>query len=219
MCSVTMPHMNDAQHNLNPKQQREKQRALALAALTQSCALIESIAQEGKCEQAQFACCMDAFFDETYIGERVFFTGAVKAKRLLQGHEVPYAKHILTHSATLINLERKLAKQHDKLHQIGEGLQRIEKQVQYFNDPYHGNIVSAIAHLYGETISDMKPRVIVRGKSEFLQPTHNTEKIRCLLFSGIRAAWVWRTHGGNTLRLVFGRKKLVKELEKIRLST
>lgn len=211
--------MNDAQHNLNPKQQREKQRTLALAALTQACALIETIAQEGKCDHAQFACCMDAFFDETYIGERAFFTGAVKAKRLLQGHEVPYAKHILTHSATLLTLEKKLSKQAHKLHQISEGVQRIEKQIQYFNDPYHGNILSATAHLYGETISEMKPRLIVRGKPEHLQQVHNTEKIRCLLFSGIRAAWVWRTHGGNTLRLVFGRRVLVKRLEQIRLNT
>jgi len=211
--------MNDAQHNLNIKQQREKQRALALAALTQAISLIEGIAQEGKCEQAQFACSMDAFLDENYLGNRVFYTGAVRAKRLLQGQEVPNAKHLLAHSAALISLEKKLSKQHDKLQYIGKGMQRIEKKVQYFNDPYHGNIMSAIAHLYGETISEMKPKVIIRGKSEHLKHLHNTEKIRCLLFSGIRAASVWRNNGGHALRLVFGRKKLIQDLEKIRLTS
>jgi high frequency lysogenization protein len=211
--------MKFAQHNLNPKQQRAKQRALALAALTQALSLVQSIAQEGKCDHALFACCMDAFFAEDYIGERVFYTGAIKAKRLLKGEEVPYAKHILAHSAALLNLERKLAKQPETLEYISNNMQRIHKQVQYFNDPYHGNIISAIAHLYGETISGMNPKIVIRGKSEYLKQVQNTEKIRCLLFTSIRAAWVWRTHGGNTLHLIFGRKKLARELEHIRLST
>jgi len=211
--------MNDAQPNLNPKQQRVKQRALALAALTQASALIECIAQEGKYEQAQFSCSMDAFFDANYLGKRVFYTGAVRAKRLLQGQEVPYAKHLLAHSAALISLEKKLSKHQEKLQYIGQGMQRIEKQIEYFNDPYHSNIISAVAHLYGETISDMKPKVIIRGKSEHLSHIHNTEKIRCLLFSGIRAASVWRNNGGNPVRLILGRKKLIQELEQIRLTT
>ncbi len=215
---VTIAHMMDAQHKLNPKQQREKQRVLALAALTQAAALIESIAQEGKCDHALFACCMDAFFAEDYIGERVFYTGAIKAKRLLQGQEVPYAKHILAHSASLLTLEKKLFKQEDKLTHISDNMQRIRKQVQYFNDPYHGNIISSVAHLYGETVSQISPNVVIRGKSEYLEQVRNKEKIRCLLFSGIRAAWVWRTNGGNALRLILGRRKLVRALENIHLN-
>ncbi len=210
--------MNHAQHNLNMKNQRVKQRARALAALTQAVSLIEHIAHDGKLEHLRFACCMDAFFDPTYLGERTFYHGAVQAKRLLQGENIAHAKGILTHSTAIITLEKKLAKQPETLEAIAQGLQRIEKQIQYFNDPYHGNIISAIAHLYGETVSQMQPQVIIRGKSEYLTPT-NKEKIRCLLFSGIRAAWIWRINGGNTFRLLFGRKKLIRELENIRLTT
>ncbi|PCI03480.1 MAG: hypothetical protein COB79_00895 [Zetaproteobacteria bacterium] len=210
--------MSNAQHNLNSKQQREKQRALALAALTQVTSLIENIAHEGKLEHQRFACCMDAFFDPTYLGERSFYAGAIQAKRILQGQDIAHAKTILTHSAALITLEKKLAKQPQALQHIEQSLARVEKQIQYFNDPYHGNIIAAIAHLYGETVSQMTPQLIVRGKPEHLTPA-NKEKIRCLLFSGIRAAWIWRINGGNTLRLVFGRKTLIRELEKIRLTT
>lgn len=206
--------MSNAQHNLNPKQQREKQRALALAALTQVTILIESIAHEGKIEHPRFACCMDAFFDPTYLGERSFYAGAVQSKRLLQGQDIPHAKAILTHSAALIALERKLAKQPQTLQHIEQSLQRIDKQIQYFNDPYHSNIIAAIAHLYGETVSKITPQLIVRGKPEHLTPS-NKEKIRCLLFSGIRAAWIWRINGGNTFHLIFGRKKLIQALTRI----
>ncbi len=211
--------MRDEQPSLNPKQQREQQRAFAIAVLTQAVSLVESIAQEGKCDLPQFTTCMDFLFarDSTY--KPSFYTGAIKAKRILQGQEVRYAKPILLHSTTLLALEKKISRQKQCLQTIAEGMQRIEKQMQYFNDPYHSNIIAAVANLYGETISHYKPRVIIRGKPEYLKQTQHTERIRCLLFAGIRAAWVWRSNGGNTFRLLFGRQALICELEKIRLIT
>ncbi len=210
--------MYDAQHNLSQNEQRAKQRALALAALTQVAHLVESIAQEGKCEQPYFNCCVDALLHEHFTQGCAFVTGAIKAKRLLQGQEVPHAKRILTHTSSLIAIEKRLAKQPENLSNIAQGMQRIHKQVQYFNSPYHPNVLAAIAHLYGENISNLKPKMIIRGKPEHLKQLQNTEKIRCLLFTGIRAAWVWRTNGGNTLRLIFGRKKIIQQLEVLRKS-
>ncbi|MDQ6990008.1 MAG: DUF489 family protein [Mariprofundaceae bacterium] len=191
----------------------EQQRALALAALTQVAYLVESIAQEGRCERSSFEQSMDAFLDSDYLQQRDFTTGSSKTRQLLQGSEIKHAKHILSHCATLINIEKKLNKQADMLQYIAQEMQNIHKKVHYFASPYHDNVYAAIAHLYGETISQLKPRVIVRGKPEHLKQKHHTEQIRCLLFSGIRAAWVWRTHGGNTLRLIFERKKIIQQLK------
>ncbi len=191
----------------------EQQRALALAALTQVAYLVESIAQEGRCERIAFEQSMDAFFDTNYIQQRDFSIGNQQTQQLLQGNDIKYAKHILTYSATLIAIEKKLAKQTDMLNHIAQGMQRINKQAQYFDRAYHDNVLAAIAHLYGETISQLKPRVMVRGKPEHLKQQRNTEQVRCLLFSGIRAAWVWRTNGGHTLRLLFGRKNIINQLK------
>jgi len=192
--------------------QREKQRALALAAITQATCLVEAIAQEGKCDRQVFEESMDALLDPDYIANRSFSLGSSRAMRLLHGNEIKFAKHILSHSATLISIEKKLAKQPEKLLHVGQGMERIHKQIQYFGSPYHDNIIAAIANLYGENISHINPRVIVRGKPEFLKQAHNTEQVRCLLFSGIRAAWVWRNNGGNALRLIFGRKSILEHL-------
>ncbi len=205
--------MNLAQHKPITSGQREKQRALALAALTQVTHLVESIAQSGKCDSLYFEQCMDALLDDNYINNRDFSLGKGKAIRLLQGNEITYAKQILAHTASLISIEKKLSKQPEILAHIGQDMTRIHKQIQYFNSPYHPNVTSAIAHLYGETISNINPRIIVRGKAEYLKQVQNTERVRCLLFSGIRAAWVWRSNGGNTLRLLFGRKGLIKQLK------
>ncbi len=205
--------MNHAHHRPITREQREKQRALALAALTQITYLVESIAQTGTCDTARYEECIDALLADDYIADRSFSLGRAKVQRLLQGQEIAHAKHVLAHTATLISIEKKLSTQPGTLADIAAGMSRIHKQIQYFNSPYHHNVYAGLAHLYGETISTINPRVIIRGKPEHLKQAHNTEKVRCLLFSGIRAAWVWRTHGGSTMHLLFGRKKLIKQLE------
>lgn len=206
-------HMNDAYHKPNTNNQREKQRALALAALTQVAYLVERIGQEGKCESIHFNHCIDALLDDDYIRTRYFPLGSIKARHLLQGTQIDRAKHIFAHMHSLITLEKKLSKQPEALNRIAQDMMRIKKQIDYFNDPYHNNVISSIAHLYGETISNIKPTIIIRGKAKYLSQKQQTERLRCLLFSGIRAAWVWRTNGGNSLRLLFGRKKIIQQLE------
>jgi len=53
----------------------------------------------------------------------------------------------------------------------------------------------------------------VRGKSEFLSQSDNTHRVRVLLMAGLRAAHLWRTHGGGHMTLLFRRKALLRELE------
>jgi len=213
MSEVTLRNMKLANHKLNSREQREKLRARALCALTQTSTLVEIIAQQGKCNRQDFEYCLDALLDDDFIGQRYFPLGAAKAKRLLHGHDINHAQQILTLTPSLIHVEKKLSKQPQILANIAQGMTRIHQQAEYFNNPYHPNVIAAIAHLYGETISTIEPRIIVKGKSDVLRQSENTEQIRCLLFAGIRAACVWRQQGGNTLHLLFGRKKLIRHIE------
>jgi len=214
-----MNHVN-GNHSIQdkpaPTNQKEMQRTLSLAALTQAACLVESIAQEGKCDSSHFEQNLDALLDDDYIKDRHFSMGCTKLHQLLTGRDINHAKHILAHTATLMAIEKKLAKQPDLLKHIAHDMKRIHKQAAYFDNAYHENVLASIAHTYGETVSSINPRVIVRGKPEHLSQKQHTEKVRCLLFSGIRAAWVWRTSGGNAMRLIFGRKKIIRQLEKLR---
>lgn len=205
--------MKAAPYHSNNKAQREKQRALALAALAQTSYLITSITQTGKCDPVYFKHCIDALLDDNYTQHSHFSLGNTQAKRLLQGQDIKHSKQIVSYAAGMLALEKKLAKQNSTLQSIGNGMQRIHKQVQFFNDPCHESIIAAIAHLYGETVSTIEPRIIIRGKPEYLKQGRNTEKIRCLLFSGIRAAWIWRINGGHPFRFFVGRKKLIRTLQ------
>ncbi|MDX8395186.1 MAG: high frequency lysogenization protein HflD [Mariprofundaceae bacterium] len=195
-------------------------RAAALAALVQAVSLVESIARKGICDNKDFERCIHSLFApasdnvvELYGGRKNIQTGLRITAKLLQGQNIDQAKALLAYSAGLIALEKRLSKNKPMLTALAKGMLRTQKQSEYFDSQTHGNVIAGIANLYGETISTLKPRIIVRGKPEYLKIPANTHKVRVLLLSGIRAAHLWHKHGGGHLRLLIGRKKLAQQIE------
>ncbi|MBN4061505.1 high frequency lysogenization protein HflD [bacterium AH-315-G11] len=196
-------------------------RIIALAALMQTSKLVDDIARKGICDSNDFHALLNSLFTETTKPEALFGdhthlqVGLLLGKHLLSGENVDQAKAIMAYTASLIAVEKKLNKNPDMLQRIAAGMQRIQKQANYFNNSSHESVVGGIADLYGNTISTLKPRIIIHGKPEILRQHSNTNKVRALLFSGIRAAHLWRQHKGGHFRLLFGRKKLLHDIDAI----
>lgn len=193
---------------------------MALAALVQATSLVERIARSGIHDQEDFETCIASLFEPEHAHVGASYGGIERLQaglyinlHLLKSTPIKDAKPILTYSAGLMALEKKLAKDKKMLATIGEGMARIKKQSDYFGSVTHENVIAALSGLYAETISTMNPRIIVRGKQEHLRHSHNTNKVRALLFAGIRAAHFWRKHGGGHLSLLFGRKKLILQTQ------
>ncbi len=200
------------------------QRATALAAMTQAIYLVNSIARKGVVDTEDSRVMMESIFSEAsthpqqtvlelYGGVEKLDTGIRVCIKLLQGEKLPEAKDLMLYSAGLTALERRLGKDAAMRQRLADGMSRISKQRQYFGDAMHHNVIAAVADLYGDTISTMKPRIIVRGKPEFLSQTNHTMRVRALLMSGLRAAHLWHQHGGGHLSLLLRRKALLRELE------
>ena len=68
-----------------------------------------------------------------------------------------------------------------------------------------------IAELYRETISGLRPRIVVNGRPAHLQVERTKDWIRTLLFAGLRSAVLWRQLGGGRFGLIFGRKRILAE--------
>ena len=199
-------------------------RAAALAALTQSVYLVDCIARKGVVDAEDFRAMLDSIFADTgvdaalnniYGNPSALQTGLRISSKLLRGDALPQTKALMSYSAGLLSLERRLARDAEMRRKLSEGMKRIDKQRHYFGDPMHANVIAAIADLYGETISTMKPRIIVRGKVEHLSQAANTQRVRTLLMAGLRAAHIWRRQGGGHLNLLFRRKALLRELEQL----
>ncbi len=203
------------------------QRAIALAAMTQAIYLVNTIARKGVVDTDDCGVMMESIFAkapdspiqpiyELYGGVHCLDTGMRICIQLLQGEKLPEAKDLMLYSAGLTALEKGLGKDDAMRQKLADGMQRITQQCQYFGDAMHGNVIAAIADLYGDTLSTMKPRIIVRGKTEYLSQSCHTQRVRALLMSGLRAAHFWHQHGGGHLTLLLRRKALLRELEALR---
>jgi len=196
-------------------------RIIALAALIQTSKLVDDIARKGIYDHDDFHALINSLFANNHTSQSLFDShshlqaGLLLSKHLLSGDKIEHAKAIMAYTASIIAVEKKLHKNTTMLQSIATGMQRIEKQANYFANPSHESVVGGIADLYGHTISTLKPRIIIHGKPEILRQHSNTNKVRALLFSGIRAAHVWRQHKGGHFRLLFGRKKLLHGIDNI----
>jgi len=207
-----------------------RERVLALAAMIQVAHLVRGIARKGSAERNEVHTCLSSILvaSETktavhaghlYENPLKLRTGLILLQRLLHGetikNDLNAAKEIIAYCAAMMALEKKLSHDKPTLAKLGEGVQRIHKQREYFGDVMHDSVIAAIAGLYGETISTLKPRIIVHGKPEFLSHSNNTNQVRALLLSGIRAAHLWHNQGGGHLQLLLRRRALAREAERI----
>lgn len=112
------------------------------------------------------------------------------------------------YAAALMHLERKLVRRRDLVQHLREGIEAAQNQLQHF-DPGHENVVGRLSDLYSETISTLRPRIMVHGEGDALTDTANAQRVRALLLAGMRSAVLWRQAGGNRLKLVLGRQTLI----------
>jgi len=206
-----------------------RNRVLALAAMVQASHLVQGIARKGLADSSELECAIDSILTSPgsesihaghlYPNPQRLRTGLIFLQRLLNGEElgtdIKQAKELMAYCAGMMSLERKLSRDKEMLGKLGDGINRIKKQRDYFGGAMHENVIAAIAGLYGETISTMNPRIIVHGKPELLSQSNHTNKVRALLFSGIRAAHLWRTHGGSHFHLLLRRRSLSREARQL----
>ena len=114
----------------------------------------------------------------------------------------------------MIHLQAKLAARPEMLELIRTRLEHTARQAEHFSDHNQG-VITAIAGLYQDTISQFSFRIQVTGMPQFLQQQANADKIRMLLLAGIRAATVWQQKGGKRWRLVFQRNALQRSLKQL----
>lgn len=213
--------MSDNERTVQPQQSgNQRNRILALAALVQATKLAQNIARKGMADETDMQACIGSLFAghcadiaEAYGELRHLSTGLRELSFLLHGHELAQAKEMLTHTSGLMALEKRLGKHPDMLNSMREGMERINKQANYFDSILHENVMAGLAGLYGETISTLKPRIIVHGRPIYLHQHSNTNRIRALLLSGIRATHLWRQNGGSHLKLLFSRRRLAHDAD------
>ncbi len=198
-----------------------RDQTLALASMMQSAALIMQLANGEKINQASFDCSMDSLFtleansvDDIYGHGEGLIKGLKTLISYMGGKDKFPERQLAYYVLSMIKLESKLMKNKSLINEIHKGLEDIQQHTLDF-DMSQTAKTHKVDGLYQKTISHIKPRIIVQGDQVHLSNSDTTCKVRTLLFAGIRAAVLWNQKGGSRWKLLFSRKKYVKQAEEI----
>lgn len=193
----------------------ERDRCIALAGVFQAADLASGIARRGMADSDAMESSLYSLFqvdaasvEEVYGGLSGITDGLKTLREQLIGQKarnIDVTRYVIS----LLHLEKKLSKQRTMLQRLSEGINNGTRQLEHY-PLLHPNILAAMADLYSETISNLRPRIMIQGEPLHLQNTENVNRIRALLLSGIRSAMLWRQCGGNRFQILLGRKRLTE---------
>jgi high frequency lysogenization protein len=186
-------------------------RVIALAGVMQACRLVSDLATRGRTDAAAVDASLASVFriDADSAGD--VFGGPTNLRAgleaLLTQFESARRDPALTRLAIgVLRLERRLARNSRMLGELRTGIEQIQRQVDHFGTA-HATVQTRLAELYVNTLSQLRPRIVVHGNPQHLANPHLVEQIRALLLAGVRAAVLWRQVGGSQIRLLLRRRE------------
>ncbi len=196
------------------------EKIIALAGIFQAARLVQNVATTNSVDQIAFETSLKSILEVDPPNTLAIYGGSTEGLtlglKLLQeqfGEETDKRDMELTkYIVTIMHLTGKLTKNREMLSTLSNGIERVRAQTEHFPIT-HENVIAGIADIYVNTISTIKPRIIVNGEQGFLSQADNANKVRALLLAAIRSTILWHQCGGTRLQLMFKRKFIAQTAE------
>jgi high frequency lysogenization protein len=199
--------------------QHENQ-TLALAGMFQAAVLVDELALHGNCDAAAFDCSFNSLFTieaETTrqaLGDIACLTRGFEALGdYLGGQNRSPGRNIAYYLLSMLKISTQVLSNGKLAEALLDGLQKIEQNARDY-ELSRSSVINKIDGLYQDRISNLNPRIIVRGEQSYLRNDDNAARVRALLLAGIRAAVLWQQLGGNRWNLFWSRKRYVATAKK-----
>ncbi len=170
-------------------------RVLALAGIAQALQQVRRIADTGHSDAAAVRTAVDSVF-------RVDASSP---------QEVFGDRHALKSG---LRLERRFVQDGATVNKVASGIERAQRQATELGDSGHPDVLANLGGLYADTISHLKPRVMVQGNPHYLGQAGVVAEIRALLLAAVRAAVLWRQLGGSYWDFLFSRKAMIEAVDR-----
>ena len=112
----------------------------------------------------------------------------------------------------VLQLERRFVRDEDMTDQVLQGIVSLSPRA-HNQGPAHPEVLAGLGRLYADTVSHLKPRVMVQGNPHYLAQADVVAEIRAVLLSALRSAVLWRQLGGSLWDFVLRRGELVRAIE------
>lgn len=192
-------------------------RALALAGLLQALSQVRRIAETSQSDLVQVQTALDSVFRIDAPDTQSVF-GSARELRIGLRQLRDYLAHGSKDEAlgklalAVLQLERRFIRNPALADKVQAGLRRIGARAASLGST-HPDVIADLARLYADTLSTLRPRVMVQGNPHYLGQAGVVAEIRALLLAALRAAVLWRQLGGSLWDFVFARRAMAAALD------
>jgi high frequency lysogenization protein len=191
-------------------------RMLALAGLVQALAQVRRIADTGQAEAAILATALDSVFRidadspaAVYGGETALRPGLLLLRDYFRNET---RDELLPRLAlAVLQLERRFARD-PMAQQVHDGILALAPSAERLGS-VHPEVLATLGSLYSDTVSHLRPRVMVQGNPHYLGQAGVVAEIRAVLLAALRSAVLWRQLGGSLWDFLLRRRDMVAALE------
>ncbi len=194
-----------------------RSRVLALAGLLQALKLVRQIADTGHADATAERAALDSVFridaasaEAVYGGARSVRSGLLLLLDYFTNSSADVALPQLARA--VLQIERRFVADEALAGQVLDGIRSLESTAER-QGSIHPDAISRLGQLYADTISHLRPKVIVQGNPHYLQQPDVVAEIRALLLSALRSAVLWRQMGGSLWDFVFLRRAMMQAIE------
>lgn len=188
------------------------ERVLALAGVVQALAQVRRIAETGQSDAAAVQTMLDSVFRIDAETPQAVYGNArdlAPGLRLLRDY---FNKETVDDglprlALAVLQLERRFVGEANTVAAVAGGIAEIATQAES-NGSTHPDVLSALGSLYADTISHLRPRVMVQGNPHYLGQPGVVAEIRAILLAAVRSAVLWRQLGGSYWDFLFSRRAM-----------
>lgn len=192
-----------------PSISRAMEQTVAFSAIIQACYLVNQLARTGSCAMDSFRPLIHSLFEfnprdtlSIYGGVANLRLGLNVLGEILNRETREQHTEVIKYTISVLQLESHARSRTDMLAIIRSRLQHAELASSHFDDDYT-TVCAGIASLYQDTLSQLRHRIHVTGSITQLQNQLVANRIRSLLMTAFRAAFLWRQLGGKRHHLIF----------------
>lgn len=193
------------------------QRVLALAGMAQALKQVRQVADTGQAETAVLTTALESVFRIDAASPEAVYGHAASLRpglRLLDAYLRNQAEDPLLPRLGLavMQLERRFIANHGMVEQVHGGIVAAAPLAHNLG-PAHPEVLAALGKLYADTVSHLRPRIMVQGNPHYLGQADVVAEIRAALLSALRSAVLWRQLGGSLWDFLLQRRAMLGAVE------
>jgi len=205
----------------------ERDRTLALAGMFQAAILAQQLARRGYSDEEAFHASVRSILITDAISTEAVY-GGIDGLRLglhtmrdrvaaMGGAgDFEIARYVLS----LGQLNTKLKRHQAMMKYMSERIEALQQSAGKVNgEGFSNDLYAELAQIYKDTISTLKPQIIVQGEHGNLANPLVVDKVRTALLAGVRSAFLWDQVGGRRWQLIFARKTYLANAKQILAET